>query len=334
MTSSLDSGSSVSRPNVRDGEGFGVLTDLALVALATLLTVLFGWVYGQNGGPAVLRVPLGFLFVFFLPGYAITAALFPGRAVDDGRSRGRPTVTAVERFVLAVGLSIVVSPLVGLVLSLVSVTITLQSILGGISLVTLTSLTIAVSRRLRLPPRERFRLGVRRHFLRLVDYATANVLNLLIVVGLVLAVSGIGFAVTASEGDERYTEFALLSETEGSDELVADEYPTEFTQGESRTLYTEIVNNEKQTVEYTVVVQLQELASEGDASTAVAVVELERADVTLGHEQRTVYEHDVSPPISGERLRLTYLLYRGEPPAEPSPSNAYRAVYLNIDVDE
>jgi uncharacterized membrane protein len=42
--------------------------------------------------------------------------------------------------------------------------------------------------------------------------------------------------------------------------------------------------------------------------------------------------HTVTPTLTGERLRLTYLLYRGESPATPTVGNAYREVHLWVNV--
>jgi len=44
--------------------------------------------------------------------------------------------------------------------------------------------------------------------------------------------------------------------------------------------------------------------------------------------------HTVAPTLPGERLRLVYLLYKGDPPAEPTVENAYREVHLWVNVSE
>jgi uncharacterized membrane protein len=40
----------------------------------------------------------------------------------------------------------------------------------------------------------------------------------------------------------------------------------------------------------------------------------------------------VTPTLTGQRLRLAYLLYRGSPPPDPTVENAYREVHLWINV--
>ncbi|WP_434529996.1 DUF1616 domain-containing protein (plasmid) [Haloarcula sp. NS06] len=44
------------------------------------------------------------------------------------------------------------------------------------------------------------------------------------------------------------------------------------------------------------------------------------------------HTHTVTPRLTGDRLRLTYLLYRGDPPATPTTGNAYRNLHLWVNV--
>ena len=84
------------------------------------------------------------------------------------------------------------------------------------------------------------------------------------------------------------------------------------------------------------------------------VVELQRATVGTESENVTVrvdeehelfrvrqrvadnetwhYRYTVTPTLTGERLRLVYLLYRGDAPATPSAESAYREVHLWVNV--
>lgn len=78
--------------------------DLALVI--TVTGVSLSIVLQAFPELAGLRIVLGFVLVLVLPGYALSAALFP--AIDD--------VDGVERLALTVGLSIVALPLVGIAL--------------------------------------------------------------------------------------------------------------------------------------------------------------------------------------------------------------------------
>jgi uncharacterized membrane protein len=101
-----------------------------------------------------------------------------------------------------------------------------------------------------------------------------------------------------------------------------------------------IGNQEHEQVEYTVVVQLQrvEIVNESGATTngtTVRVLEergLQRFQAELAHNETWHNQHTVTPTMTGEGLRLQYLLYRGDPPAEPSAETAYRELHLWVNV--
>jgi uncharacterized membrane protein len=93
-------------------------------------------------------------------------------------------------------------------------------------------------------------------------------------------------------------------------------------------------------VEYTVVVELQRvtIVNETDSTTNATTVrvlderELRRFEVSLAHNETWHNQHTVTPTMTGDRLRLQYLLYRGEPPADPSGETAYRELHLWVNV--
>jgi uncharacterized membrane protein len=80
-------------------------TDLALVILLTLLCIPFVLIPPFNGTP--VRIILGLPLVLFLPGYALIATLFLRKDNLDG----------IERIALSFGLSIAITPLLGLALN-------------------------------------------------------------------------------------------------------------------------------------------------------------------------------------------------------------------------
>jgi uncharacterized membrane protein len=60
--------------------------------------------------------------------------------------------------------------------------------------------------------------------------------------------------------------------------------------------------------------------------------ELRRFRPTLGHNETWHRQHEVTPEMPWERLRLQYLLYRGLPPETPDQSTAHREVHLWVNV--
>lgn len=72
---------------------------------------------------------------------------------------------------------------------------------------------------------------------------------------------------------------------------------------------------------------------DGNAIVATAAnvtesVELQRYDATVAAGQRWTHRHAVEPALSGSRLRVHYYLYRGDAPAAPDASSAYRHLYF------
>jgi len=102
--------------------------DLALVIFLTLLCIPFVLIPPLNESP--VRIILGLPLVLFLPGYALIAALFIRKDDLDG----------IERIALSFGLSIAISPLLGLGLNYTQFGIRLTPIL-----IVLTVFTIALA---------------------------------------------------------------------------------------------------------------------------------------------------------------------------------------------
>lgn len=96
--------------------------------------------------PVPLRVILGVPSLLFVPGYVLVAALFPADLAIDG----------VERLGLAFALSLSLIPLVALGLHYSPWPLTLWPIVIGLDLTTLMAALVAVARRWRAKPGERF----------------------------------------------------------------------------------------------------------------------------------------------------------------------------------
>ena len=313
---------------------------LALVILADVLVLIPG------SERTFLRAVLGLPLILFLPGYAFIAALFPeaepvrgdSRSSDE-RTRTLPrSIDTTERLVLSVGTSVVVSPLIGLVLNYTPWGIRLVSVTLSVSAFTVIAAAAGVLRRQSLPKSERFSL-LRERSAR-IDSATPTtetrtrtdlVLNVAVALSVLLVVSSVVYVVAVPRGGEEFTELSLLTRNGTTDELVADEYPTNFTRGEPKPLVVGVENHERRSANYTVVVALQRIGGRND-STVVEQRQLRRFRVRVGANESWLHRHTVAPPIAGQRLRLTYLLYRGSAPPNPTVGNAYREVHLWVNV--
>lgn len=360
--------------------------DLAVVVILTMTTVLVVFVPGVNDTP--LRVVFGLPFVLFLPGYAFIAALFPesggsprdeteadtnvettsgGDAEAIGETNtetaenetfnlsggDRSGIDGIERVALAFGLSIAIVPLLGLVLNFTAWGIRLVPIIVTVAGFTLLSTGVAARRRWALPPEERFAVPYQawitagREELFKPETRVDGALNVLLVVSVLLAIGSVGYAVAVPQQGEQFTEFYLLTETDEGD-LVADDYPTTFVRGDSAPVVVGIGNQEQQRVNYSVVVELQEVQpvdggslnvtnETANASTELEIVNRQQLDqftATVEHNETWQESRELRPMLTGENLRVQYLLYRGEPPAEPTADNAYRSLHLWVDVFE
>jgi uncharacterized membrane protein len=98
-----------------------------------------------------------------------------------------------------------------------------------------------------------------------------------------------------------------------------------------------ITNREHERTTYTVVVELQrvERVPGPNNTTRIDVLEadeLRRFRTTLDHNETWHQPYAVTPTIVGEDMRLTFLLYQGDPPADPAVDNAYRELQLWVNV--
>ncbi len=331
--------------------------DLVAVVVLTLLTL--GSVFLPVVRETPLRIVLGLVFVLFLPGYAIIAALFPedgsppgedGRPDDwadetsDSGAQPAPQATdrgidGIERVALSIGLSIAVVPLLGLLLNFTPWGIRLVPVALTIAVVTGVATVVAAFRRRALPAEERFEVPYRewvaagRSELLEPDSKSDAILNVVLALSVMLAVGSVAYAVAVPTEGEQFTEFYLLTEDE-DDELVADDYPEEFVQGESEPVVVGIGNHEHEPVEYTVIVQQQRVATEGNETQVDERQQLDRFEATLSHNETLHHEHELEPTMTGEDLRVEYLLYRGDPPANPAAENAYRTLHLWVSVED
>lgn len=108
-----------------------------LVVLAALATFLAIYILPSTYPIVIFRWAVGSVFVLFLPGYVTVQALFPqGKDMDK-----------VERFALAVGLSLAIAPLIGLLLNYTPWGIRLDPIVAALSIFTFGIAVIGTYRR-------------------------------------------------------------------------------------------------------------------------------------------------------------------------------------------
>lgn len=316
--------------------------DLVAVVLSALVVDALVHAVLAPGGP--LRTIVGAPLLFFFPGYAFAAALFPARAATGDATVGSGVgggtgwlpargIDGVERLVLSVGLSAVILPVLGLALSATSTGLAPSVIATTLTGFVVVTSVVAAARRARLPEDERFRISVRegsatalRGLLGVSRLETG--VNVVLAISVTLTVVALGFAVAAPQSAAGFTDFHLLTESSDGD-LVAAEYPTRL-DSDTEPLVIGVENHEGATQSYTVIVQLQRV---GDDGTVDERRELARYGPTVGPGETWTTRHRPEPAMTGTDLRLTYLLYRDDPPANPTIENAYREVHLWVNAE-
>ena len=329
-----ESGTARSRQVVRT-----LPVDLLVIVAFVLLA---DSVVSVAGALPILQVLVGFPVLFFVPGYVLLAALFPGEhrasTASGTRAIGNGGLALSTRLVLSFGLSVALVPVFAVLLAASPVGFGTASLLGLLTLHVVVGAGVGAVRRLRLPPERRFSVPARRRLFDLAAFVTGPdrpvgvALNALLVVSVVVAASGFAYAVFVPPPDAEYADYLLLTRA-GDDGFVSSGYPTDFTRGESEELVVGVVNHGEEAASYSVVVELQRVRGEGETMQVVERSELTRFGATVGAGETWYGPHDVSPDLVGEDLRLVYYFYRGDAPTDPSMATADDHLHLWIDVE-
>lgn len=329
----------VSHTDALRGRALANLDLLVGVAVAVGTSAVSLWL--PDVLPAPFRVVLGFLFIFVLPGYAATAALYPTmyRQVVPGTETS--TVSADSRLfgteiaVLTVGLSLFSVPLPLLAVTLLGFDINPRTVFALVTAVTVVCSVAAVLRRARAHPEGAglpvAHLGERVTSDLRAQFSGGPTVGAVTVV-LLLAAAGVASATLVSQPQgETYTEFSLLTVDDETGNLTADGYPTSFTIGDPQSVVVSVTNREGAEANYTVVVEQQRLGREGDTrqSTTVDRFSLTLADRETERRNRSI---EITQRLGPGQSRLAFLLYRGGPQGEPSIDNSYRYTYIWVNV--
>ncbi|WP_435074269.1 DUF1616 domain-containing protein [Halorubrum sp. HHNYT27] len=305
---------------------------MPVVLLGSLLVI------GLPGG-STLRLLTAGVALLFLPGYALTLAVFPDSRTEEKQAKTplnrRYSLSAMssldpfERLALAFGFSVCLMPVYGFVVEMAGAGYDPWTVVVLVSVAT-TLFTALAAIRYRLSPTQIDPPSPFAYLAKTVaDEVSAptpgkRALNVAVVVTLVLATATLAGAMASPSESPEYTTAVLLTETDEG-ELVAAGYPDRLQAGETADFVLRVENSESRAVTYEVVVQLQRVSADGTV-TEVSVREQFRQTVDAGSAWQQ--DHRVTSDMSGERLRLAYLIYKGESPAEPTLSNSYRNLTL------
>lgn len=312
----------------------GFLWPVPAVLLSCLVAI------GLPEGSALRLLTAG-VALLFLPGYALTLAAFPGSRTEESEAEtplnrryfesAMSSLDPFERIALAVGFGVCLMPVYGYVVEVAGAAYDLWTAIVLVSVAT-TLFTLLGVVRFVLSPTDVDPPSPFAHLAAtVVDEVSAptprqRALNVAMVVVLVLATASLAAAIASPAESPEYTTAALLTETDEG-ELVADGYPDRLQAGETADLVLRVENRESRAVDYEVVVQIQRVSDDG---TVTEVSVRDRFEATVEPRSAWEQDHRVTSDMSGERLRLAYLVYKGESPAEATISNSYRNLTLWI----
>lgn len=317
---------------------FGVVreypVDLAVVSVGALLAYAIVTTF-QEG--SVLRLLVTFPLALFLPGYALVSVLFPASERSARKTTSTPIETrprginVVERVGLSFAVSIAIVPMVGIALPFTRWGLTTASIAAALVAITVVLAQLGVVRRLRTPKPERFVVSPLASFSRLrrdeSAAATASSVLLVLAVGLAAGALLVGFLVPVSTGG--YSELALYSEDEDG-ELVTGQIDDEIGAGETVSATVSIENQEGEETDYTVVVQ-EQVIEDGEV---VERTELDQLETTLDDGTTGTGDLEITPTAGeGETVRISVLMYQGDPPEEPTNDNAEEDTYFWVTIE-
>lgn len=290
------------------------VTDLSLVGTLVVVAVLALLVPGV---PRLVEWAVAVPLVLIAPGYAVVTALFPASP-----SAGQPISSRVSapgwaaRVAMTLVSSVLVVALVGVVLSLVGV-LTLLTVVLALAASTLGGLAIAWSRRRDVAVEQRSDplAGIGSPS----DRSGLSMLQTVaLAAGTVALVGAVALTGASPPQDESFSEASLL-ESEDTDEFLGSNGNVTFVAGESNAVHLRVQNHEGAETTYHVVGTLQRVGPEG------TVLESQRIDAgqqTVSAADSAIFYRQITPSMTGEALRLQYLVYTGSIPADPRVENA------------
>lgn len=282
--------------------------DLLVVAGFVLITNIFILVPVLS--ESFLRTYLGVILVLFLPGYALTGALFPAKKDIDG----------IERAAISFGLSISIAPVLGLSLNYSSWGVREIPLLTEFSIFTLLMCAIAYYRRRLLSETEVFGVSFKKCYLSMKakvleksESKTDKVIAFIFVLSMLASIGSLAYIIGNPKEGEHFTEFYIL----GNNSTIRD-YPTEFVQGEKGTVTVGIINHEYRPMDYTIDVRLENRS-----------LPESQKQISLGNNMSWEEPVTFKPPLKGKNMKLEFLLFN-----ETEKTIPYRNLNLWINVTE
>ncbi|MFW6304908.1 MAG: DUF1616 domain-containing protein [Candidatus Saliniplasma sp.] len=288
--------------------------DIAVVVILTVILLMVIYTIPDS----IARTVFGLPYLLFFPGYVLVSFLFPEEEPLD----------KIERIALSLGLSIAITPLIGLLLNY-TWEISLVPLLISISLFIFVFSGLAYFRRRTIPIEEVFHIEFE---INPPDWESYDMIDKALVIGTVILLISSGalavHIVTTPRTGERFTEFYILGEDD-----IADDYTTDLTVNETGRVTIGMVNREHEEVNYTVVMglgdELTSMSSQGTLDENISFsgnnTSYLRRDIILNHTERWNTTVNFQVESSGSYRLKFFLIKDGE---------VYRDLHIWITVSD
>ncbi|MFW6141488.1 MAG: DUF1616 domain-containing protein [Candidatus Saliniplasma sp.] len=288
--------------------------DIAVVVILTVILLMVIYAIPDS----IARTVFGLPYLLFFPGYVLVSFLFPEEEPLD----------KIERIALSFGLSIAITPLIGLLLNY-TWEINLVPLLISISLFIFVFSGLAYFRRRTIPIEEVFHIEFE---INPPDWESYDMIDKALVIGTVILLISSGalavHIVTTPRTGERFTEFYILGEDD-----MADDYTTNLTVNETGRVTIGMVNREHEEVNYTVVMglgdELTSMSSQGTLDENISFsgnnTSYLRRDIILNHTERWNTTVNFQVESSGSYRLKFFLIKDGE---------VYRDLHIWITVSD
>jgi uncharacterized membrane protein len=288
------------------------------------LAMTMGAIYLPILNDSILRSIFALPLVLFIPGYCLIAALFPKKGDID----------LPERFMLSLGLSLAVAPLIGLGLNFTPWGIRLESVVISLTLFAWAMVLAAKYRRAVLSPEEQYGLQfftiparVNTSFFVKGEKRIDRLLNTILPLVVIAAIITTAFVIAFPRQGERFSEFYILGKN-----LKAADFPDQIGIGEINLLYIGVGNQEYRTVHYTVETWLLRMEYDNVTNTShiVTMDLMDRMPLDLVHNETRLIPYDFSVSKTGYN-RVEFLLFNETvPDMAVTGSNRINASYRDV----
>jgi len=303
----------------------GSLIMLNLLTIVLILIIVFS---PSSPSYNVFRIILGLPLMLFIPGYALSAALFPRQEVLD----------TIERVALSFGLSIASVALTGLILNYTPLGIKLEPVLYSVSGFTFAVSLIALWRRAVIPTEERFSINIRLGLPGWQGSIFNKCLSILLAVVMLGSLAMLVYVIAVPGDEEAFTEFYIMEPVDTA------AYPAVFIlngdgvirvgYGSNEPVYIDesngriilgIINNEGEQTTYRVGIMVDDapldISLGGDS---VGYIE----SITLVDEEKWEQEIGFAPLEAGDNQKVEFILYKD---SNPDPD---KSLHIWIDVQD